>query len=66
MAQDYDLVIRGGLVVDGSGGEPFEADCGDYRRPDRRAGPCLWRRRGGDRCQGPYRHAGLRRSSYPL
>jgi N-acyl-D-aspartate/D-glutamate deacylase len=23
---EYDLVIRGGLVVDGSGGEPFEAD----------------------------------------
>lgn len=23
---NYDLVIRGGLVVDGSGGEPFEAD----------------------------------------
>ena len=23
---DFDLVIRGGLVVDGSGGEPFEAD----------------------------------------
>ena len=22
----YDLMIRGGLVVDGSGGEPFEAD----------------------------------------
>ena len=26
MAVDFDLVIRGGLVVDGSGGEPFEAD----------------------------------------
>ncbi len=26
MAAAYDLVIRGGLVVDGSGGEPFAAD----------------------------------------
>ena len=23
---DFDLVIRGGLIVDGSGGEPFDAD----------------------------------------
>jgi N-acyl-D-aspartate/D-glutamate deacylase len=27
-AEAYDLVVRGGLVVDGSGGEPFEADVG--------------------------------------
>src|SRR6201996_9452804 len=26
MTQRYDLVIRGGTVVDGSGGEPFVAD----------------------------------------
>jgi N-acyl-D-aspartate/D-glutamate deacylase len=26
MAKEYDLVIRGGTVVDGNGGEPFEAD----------------------------------------
>ena len=26
MAQRHSLVIRGGTVVDGSGGEPFEAD----------------------------------------
>ncbi len=26
MASDFDLVVRGGLVVDGTGGEPFEAD----------------------------------------
>ena len=23
---DYDLIVRGGIVVDGSGGEPFAAD----------------------------------------
>jgi len=26
MAHDVELVIRGGLVVDGTGAEPFEAD----------------------------------------
>jgi N-acyl-D-aspartate/D-glutamate deacylase len=26
MARSFDLVIRGGVVVDGTGGEPFEAD----------------------------------------
>jgi N-acyl-D-aspartate/D-glutamate deacylase len=26
MASEYDLVIRGGRIVDGSGGEPFEGD----------------------------------------
>jgi len=26
MAQSYDIVIRGGTVLDGAGGEPFEAD----------------------------------------
>lgn len=26
MPVDYDIVIRGGLVVDGTGGEPFHAD----------------------------------------
>lgn len=28
MGGNFDLVIRGGSVVDGSGGEPFEADVG--------------------------------------
>jgi N-acyl-D-aspartate/D-glutamate deacylase len=26
MGRDFDLIVRGGLVVDGTGGEPFEAD----------------------------------------
>jgi N-acyl-D-amino-acid deacylase len=26
MAQEYDLVIRGGMIVDGTGGAPYEAD----------------------------------------
>ena len=25
---DYDLIIRGGLIVDGSGAEPFVGDLG--------------------------------------
>jgi N-acyl-D-aspartate/D-glutamate deacylase len=28
MAMDLDLVVRGGLIVDGSGGEPYRADIG--------------------------------------
>ncbi|HLY81258.1 MAG TPA: amidohydrolase family protein, partial [Caulobacteraceae bacterium] len=26
MAREYDLVVRGGLIYDGQGGEPFEGD----------------------------------------
>ena len=26
MASDFDLIVRGGLIVDGTGGDPFEAD----------------------------------------
>src|SRR5438046_2970239 len=26
MAREFDLIVRGGLVVDGTGAEPFEAD----------------------------------------
>ena len=26
MAKDHDIVIRGGMVYDGSGGAPFESD----------------------------------------
>ena len=26
MATSFDLVIRNGLIIDGSGGEPFQAD----------------------------------------
>ena len=57
----HDLVIRNGLVVDGTGAEPVRADVRDRRRPHCR------RRRGrrprdpGDRRGGPVRHAGLRR-----
>ena len=28
MAKDFDVVIRGGSVMDGNGGEPFVADVG--------------------------------------
>src|SRR3977135_149850 len=28
MAREFDLVVRGGLLVDGTGSEPFEADVG--------------------------------------
>src|SRR3546814_12837186 len=28
MARDFDLVVRGATIVDGTGGEPFEGDIG--------------------------------------
>ena len=34
MGQEFDLVIRGGTIVDGSGGEPFAADVAVSRGSD--------------------------------
>ncbi len=58
--QQYDLVIRNGTIVDGSGGAPYVGDVGDPRRPDRRgrAAPD-WLRAANHRRDRPDCRAGL-------
>ena len=63
---EFDLVIRNGTVLDGTGGEPREADVAI--KDGRIAAVGSRRRRGprGDRRQGPRRDAGLRRRAHAL
>ncbi len=60
------LVIRNGTIVDGSGGDPYEADLAVDRRQDRgdRRQHCQGRR--GDRRARQACHAGLRRRAHAL
>ena len=60
------LVIRNGTIVDGSGGDPYEADLAVDRRQDRRDRRQHSQGRRGDRRARQARHAGLRRRPHAL
>ena len=61
-----DLILRGGTIVDGTGGEPFEADVAVADGRIAAIGEVGGAGRGGDRRQGQAGHAGLRRHPHPL
>ena len=66
MAAEFDLVIRGGTVVDGTGRAPIEADVGIKGDRIAAIGTLADERRRGDRRQGQAGHAGLRRYPHAL
>ena len=63
---DVTLVIRNGTVVDGTGGEPFEADVAIAGDRIVAVGRALPKGAGGDRRARQAGDAGLRRSPHPL
>ena len=60
----YDLVIRNGRVVDGSGLGLLPRRRGRQRRPDRRDRPYPRTRRRRSRCRRPRRHSGIHRRAH--
>ena len=66
MAAEFDLVIRGGTVVDGTGRAPIEADVGI--KGNRIAAIGTIAKNGADEidAQGQAGHAGLRRYPHAL
>ena len=66
MAAQFDLVVRNGTVLDGTGGEPREADVAVQDGRIAAVGRSRRRRARGDRRQGAGGHAGLRRHPHPL
>ena len=67
MAAQFDLVIRGGTVLDGTGAEPREADVAvDRTAASPRSGAVAGSGREEIDADGPGRDAGLRRHPHPL
>ena len=62
----FDLVIRGGTVVDGTGSAPREADVGIIGNRIAAVGTIAGGGGGGDRRQGQAGHARLRRHPHAL
>ena len=66
MAEQYDIIIRGGTVYDGSGGEPFEADVAIAGGRIAAVGKVSGTGTRRDRRHGPDRDAGFRRPAHAL
>ena len=63
---EYDLVMRGGTVADGTGTGTREADVAIKDGKIAAVGMVAGNGARGDRRQGPAGHAGLRRHPHPL
>ena len=66
MASTPDLVIRGGTIADGKGGELFEADVAITGGRITEVGKVAGKGNRRDRRQRQTGHAGLRRRPHPL
>ena len=66
MAAQFDLVVRGGTVLDGTGGEPREADVAVQDGRIAAVGRIAGAGREEIDASGLARHAGLRRHPHPL
>ncbi len=66
MAASYDLIVRNGTVIDGTGSEPREADVAIRDGKIAAVGRIDGAGARGDRRQGPRGDAGLRRHPHAL